>query len=278
MVLICSAQVAPVWENPEKTILRSEPCVRQASDAGAAMVCFPEQFATGWDPLSKKNIQDRNGPVVRALRRYAMEYGLAVLGSFRETYHPHPRNTCIVFDDQGSEIAHYSKCHLFTPGHEEQAYTAGEHLGLFDLGGLRFGIGICYDLRFSPLFSAYTRAGADAVVIPAAWPASRSVHWDLFIRSRAAEHQIYIAGINTTGQTPVDIYRGGSMTADPTGSVIAGLGEAEGLLMSDIQPQVVTEARRALPVQEDRRPDLYHRLMIPGGGKTSSGGPADPGV
>ncbi len=275
MVLICSAQVAPVWENPEKTIRRTEPCVRQASDAGAVLVCFPEQFATGWDPLSKKYIQDRNGPVVRALRRYAMEYGLAVLGSFREAYHPHPRNTCIVFDDHGRELAHYSKCHLFTPGHEDQAFTAGEHLGLFECGGLRFGIGICYDLRFSPLFSAYIRAGAEAVVIPAAWPASRSVHWDLFIRSRAVEHQLYIAGINTTGQTPVDTYSGGSMTADPTGVVIAGLGEAEGLLMSELNLQTVSDVRKALPVRQDRRPDLYHRLITPDRKETPPMDPSD---
>jgi omega-amidase len=263
MVLICSAQVSPVWENPEKTILRSEPCVRKASEAGAGLVCFPEQFATGWDPLSKKHIQDRTGTVVQALRHYAMEYGLAVLGSFREAYHPHPRNTCIVFDEQGRELTHYSKCHLFTPGHEDRAFTAGEQLGLFELGGVRFGIGICYDLRFSPLFSAYARAEADAIVVPAAWPSSRSGHWDLFIRSRAAEHQLYVAGINTTGQTPVDTYKGSSMTADPTGEVVASLGEGEDILVSDIRPQRVTEVRRALPVRKDRRPDLYHRLITP---------------
>jgi Predicted amidohydrolase len=278
MVLICSAQVSPIWEDPEKTITHSELFVRQASEAGAELVCFPEQFATGWDPLSGRHIQDRNGPVVRALRRYAMDYGLAVLGSFREASYPHPRNTCIVFDKLGRELAHYSKCHLFTPGREDQAYSAGDTLGLFELAGARFGIAICYDLRFSPLFSAYARAGAEAVVVPAAWPASRRSHWDLFIRSRAAEHQLYVAGINTAGQTPVDTYRGGSMTADPTGEVIASLGEGEGLLVSDIQPQMVSDARRALPVRKDRRPGLYHRLNTPAGKEISSGGPADPGV
>ena len=71
---------------------------------------------------------------------------------------------------------------------------------------------------------------------------------------------MYIIGVNTTGQTPIECYSGASMTADPHGTIISRANEAEQLLFCDLDPSVVDEARRSLPVAKRRKDHVYERL------------------
>jgi predicted amidohydrolase len=254
-------QMGSVWEDPEATLRATEQFIREASENAGSLVCFPEQFATGWDPGSGKHVQDRDGFIVTSLREFAREYGIAILGSFREQYPGKPRNTCIVIDGNGEELVSYAKCHLFAPGHEQDSYLAGDSTGVFELEGIRFGLAICYDLRFNELFQVYAHQGVHAMIVPAAWPASRIGHWELFIRARALEHQMYVIGINTTGETPIDSYNGHSLAADPSGTVIAQVGSEETLLSVSLERDVVDRVRDAFPVVHDRNPELYNRLL-----------------
>ncbi|HUU75594.1 MAG TPA: nitrilase-related carbon-nitrogen hydrolase [Methanoregulaceae archaeon] len=260
-MLIFGAQIASNWEDPEKSLAKAEPLVKEAARLGGSLVCFPEQFATGWDPSSHMHLQGRDGPIVSRLGALASEYGIAVLGSFREMHDPLPRNTCIVLDRNGEEMASYSKCHLFSPAGEDRNYTHGNSPAIFDLEGNTLGIAICYDLRFSSLFRIYADAGVVGVLVPAAWPGSRSDHWELFIRARALEGQMYVVGVNTTGCTPVDSYAGGSMTADPGGQIICRLGEDDGLMKASIDRNAVEDARSCIPVSRDRRTDLSRYII-----------------
>lgn len=256
----CSAQIESCWESPEKTSRKAESCIEKAASFDATIIAFPEQFATGWDPCSKRHIQDSSGTIVSALKKYAAEYSIAILGSFRERRKPLPANTAILVGADGSVSAMYAKMHPFTLVHEEQYYAAGDEIALFEIESMKFGIAICYDLRFPLLFQIYAHQGVHGVFVPAAWPAGRINHWELFIKARALENQMYIIGVNTVGKTPVDQYAGASMTADPDGNIIARAGDTEELLISDLDPAAVEVARSRLPVSKDRRTELYHRL------------------
>jgi predicted amidohydrolase len=256
----CSAQVQSCWEHPHKTLQKIEPVIRSAASQGAGIIAFPEQFATGWDPCSDKHVQDSSGPIVTALRKYAEEYSIAVLGSFRQYHQPLPKNTAVAIGGDGSILALYAKMHPFTFAHEERCYAAGNALAVFEVEGVKCGIAVCYDLRFASLFHLYAAKGVHGVFVPAAWPASRREHWELFIQARAAENQMYIIGINTVGENPVDVYAGASMTADPEGCIIAQAGSREEAIISDLDPGTVDEARHRFPVHQDHRTDLYHRL------------------
>jgi omega-amidase len=257
---ICSAQVAACWEDPEGTLQKIDPLIKDAASSGASLIAFPEQFATGWDPRSILHIQDPSGPVVSALAGYAREYSIAIVGSFRQAATPLPKNTAVVIGRDGEISTLYAKMHPFTFAGEETHYSAGDDVAVFNLNGVRLGLAICYDLRFPELFRLYARRGVHGVIVPAAWPESRLQHWELFIMARAAENQMYVIGINTTGKNPVDTYAGCSMTADPDGSVIARADEREMLLYSDIEPALVEGTRKHFPAQNDRRTDLYRRL------------------
>jgi predicted amidohydrolase len=259
-VRICCAQISSVWEEPQKTLEKAAFFIRHAAASGASLICFPEQFATGWDPESGRNIQDTRGNIVSGLRELAGKNRIGILGSFRQGGGGKPRNTAIVIDQEGRISATYSKIHLFSHSHEQAGYDPGNELGLFTLGPLYCGIAICYDLRFPELFRLYAGRGAHVVFVPAAWPAQRLKHWELFITARAAENQMYVVGVNTTGSNPVDRYTGGSMAADPHGTVICRANDAEQLVFTDIDPAIVNAARRQFPVEKDRKEALYRSL------------------
>jgi predicted amidohydrolase len=265
-IRICSAQVAPVWEDPAATLVKAEAWTRYAASSGADLICFPEQFATGWDPASGKNVQEINGTIVSAIRRFAKENSIAILGSFRKATSAGPENTAVAIGKTCEVLCSYSKMHLFSPGHEDRFFIPGHDPGLFTIGPLSCGIAICYDLRFPELFRLYAMHGVQAIFVPSAWPAERIAHWELFIRARAAENQMYVIGINTTGTTPVAAYAGGSMTADPHGVIVQRAGGAEQVIFTDIDCNAVQEARRAFPVLCDRRDELYRSLQKKGQG------------
>lgn len=260
VIRACSAQMAPVWEEPEKTLVKAEILIRHAAAGGADIICFPEQVFTGWDPNSHEHIQDSDGLIVSFLQKAARDAGIAIIGSIRERSDPFPKNTAVVISNEGTILTTYAKIHLFSPAHENTAFSPGTGLGTFTLGSLKCGLAICYDLRFPEIFSAYAAQGVQAVFVPSAWPASRIRHWELFIAARAAENQMYVIGVNTTGKTPVDSYNGISMTADPNGAFISRAGEAEQLVFSAIDPVVADAAKSAFPVGKDRRVSLYRDL------------------
>ncbi|WP_292370265.1 nitrilase-related carbon-nitrogen hydrolase [Methanoregula sp. UBA64] len=257
----CSVQTAGVWESPEKNLIQAEQRISEAARAGAGLVAFPEQHLTGWDPKSSQNCEEITGPAVTGLRRLAKNYSIAIIGSFREAAVPKPKNTVVAIGSEGELLAQYSKIHLFTPGHEDRAFSPGTGLATFSVRGARFGLAICYDLRFPELFRLYRSEGVHAVIVPAAWPENRIRYWELFIQSRAAENQMYVVGVNTTGTTPVDRYSGSSMTADPHGTIIARAGPGEELLFYDIDPAFAETVRQEFPVNDDRKDALYVSLM-----------------
>ena len=260
-IRVCSAQLSNIWEDPEKTWEKAEGFITHAAKCGAQLICFPEQFATGWDPLSGKNVQNLKGSIITRLQACAKANRIAVIGSLREASSPYPKNTSVAIGNDGRILSTYSKIHLFSPAKEDEHFVPGQDLGIFRLGSLSCGLAICYDLRFPELFRIYARKGVQAIFVPAAWPKSRIRHWELFIQARAAENQMYVIGVNTTGTTPVDRYSGSSMAADPHGTIISRANEAEQLLFIDLDPAEVTAARSALPVENDRKDALYHTLL-----------------
>jgi predicted amidohydrolase len=261
VVRICCAQITGTWEDPAQTLERAGYFIRHASSSGADLICFPEQFSTGWDPKSTKNLEEIDGSIVSSLKELARDNNIAILGSFRQEGAHLPKNTAFVVGNDGHILSTYAKIHLFGPAGEDERFLPGTDLGIFSLGPLTCGIAICYDLRFPELFQIYAKRGAQVIFVPAAWPEKRILHWELFIRTRAAENQVYIVGVNTTGITPVDYYSGDSMIADPHGTIIQRATEAEQLLFVDLDPAVVETARRSFPVEKDRKDGLYRTLL-----------------
>ncbi|BBL67657.1 nitrilase-related carbon-nitrogen hydrolase [Methanoculleus chikugoensis] len=262
MTKITLAQITGGRGSPAEMLEAAGRMAGEAGAAGASLICFPEQFVTGWSPkIPPGSGEPLDGPLTVAFSRIAQENGIAVAGSIVEAGEGClPKNTVVVLDKDGELLAAYAKIHLFSPEGEDRYYTAGDRIATFTVDGTKFGIAVCYDLRFPELFRIYAIAGVECMLVPAAWPCSRLSHWETLLPARALENRYYVAGINTAGR-PGAPCCGGSLAADPDGTVIGRCGAGEEALTVEVDPAAVHEAQSTLPSLSDRRSDLYHRLL-----------------
>jgi predicted amidohydrolase len=121
----------------------------------------------------------------------------------------------------------------------------------FACAGLTVGLMTCYDVRFPELARLLTTAGADVLVLPAAWVRGpeKERHWELMLAARAVENTVYVVGAGECGARNI----GNSMVVDPLGVVRARLSAEPGLLVAELSAERVADARRRLPVLANRR-------------------------
>jgi predicted amidohydrolase len=175
-------------------------------------------------------------------------------------------NTTVVFDPEGRELARYRKIHLFdivTPdglGYVESAtYGAGNEIVTCEIGGLRVGLAICYDVRFPELFLALRRAGAELIFLPAAFTLQTGKdHWETLVRARAIETQCWMAAPATWGQHIDEtggprLTYGHSLICNPWGHVVAKASDGTGWTTARIDPALTERVRRDMPVLDHRR-------------------------
>lgn len=167
------------------------------------------------------------------------------------------RNLCVVIDPEGREVSSYQKIHPFSLGGEDGIFAGGKTVATAMVGGFTLQTAVCYDLRFPELFRAGlgrgAGGGADLIVVPANWPASRREHWDVLLRARAIENQCYVAGVNCLGTQHGTSYAGGTALVSPKGDVLAAGGEAEGIVSAAISADHIRAWRRVFPALRDRK-------------------------
>jgi deaminated glutathione amidase len=228
--------------------------------AGVDLVVFPEAFArdfgeAGSDVSTYAEATD--GPFATEVARVAEVRGTTVVaGMFESSADPdRPFNTLVV---RGAASAEYRKIHLYDSfGYRESdRLTAGPVEGppgaaLVKVGGFTLGLMTCYDLRFPELARSLVDAGAEVLVVPAAWVAGpRKVdHWRTLLRARAIENTVFVVA----AAQPAPRYSGHSMVLDPLGDVLAEAGDDGEILAATLRRDVLEEARRTNPSLANRR-------------------------
>ena len=114
---------------------------------------------------------------------------------------------------------------------------------------LRLGLSICYDLRFPELYRQLWRAGADALLVPAAFTAHTGrAHWHVLLRARAIENQAYVIAAAQVGRHNEKRETfGHSLAIDPWGLVGGELPAGEGVVVATLERAVLAEIRRNMP-------------------------------
>lgn len=223
---------------------------------GADLVVFPEVFSRDFGtPGSalQEYAEPLGGPFVTEVDRVARERGTTILaGMLERSGDPaKPFNTLVL---RGAVRSEYRKIHLYDSfGYRESdVLSAGDPAPcVVELGGARVGLMTCYDLRFPELARALVDAGAEVIVVPAAWVAGdRKVdHWRTLVRARAIENTVYVVAC---GQ-PAPRYCGHSLVVDPLGDVLAAAGEGSEVIRATLSAERLAEARRLNPSLVNRR-------------------------
>jgi predicted amidohydrolase len=224
----------------------------------ADLVVLPEVFQRDLgrpDEELGPDAEDLDGPFVQALTAKAAEHGGTwVAGMIERTDDGRPFNTLVVVDGSGLR-ASYRKIHLYDSfGYlESDRLVAGDRTPvLLELGDTVVGLMTCYDLRFPELSRELSRAGADLLVVPAAWVAGprKVAHWRALAVARAIENLTYVAAV---GQ-PAPRYSGHTLLVDPRGEIVAEAGEDDGeVVTGEVDPEVTTAAREENPSLLNRR-------------------------
>ena len=237
----------------------------RAADAGADVAMLPEYV----DYLGRSSGQPAgettDGEFASFFADAARELGIWVhAGSFHEAA-PDGRtyNTSLVFDRSGQLVASYRKIHLFDveiPGRvamrESDHFAAGSAVAALEIEGVRFGLTICYDLRFPEL---YRRLAVDeqatVMVVPAAFMAHTGRdHWEVLLRARAIENQCYVLAAAQIGDhDPNRTCYGRSMVVDPWGTVVAQAPDVVGITVADLDFTRLETIRTQVPSLANRR-------------------------
>jgi predicted amidohydrolase len=234
-----------------------------AAQRDCDLVVLPELWPNGgftydtWEATA----EPLDGPLTKALAEAARTAGVVLhAGSFVER-HAQPldgrslTNTSVVFSSDGERLALYRKIHLFGFSEGEPALMgSGDEVVVVDTPVGRMGLATCYDLRFAEMFRQLGDDGAQLVVVPAAWPASRVGHWRVLAQARAIENQYVVVALNTVGEQYGKAMGGHSMVVDARGEVLVeGAADVEQVLRVDIDLADVGAWRSQFPVLADRR-------------------------
>jgi predicted amidohydrolase len=261
--------------------------VDRAADAGAELVVLPEYFSVaGGSTHLRAHAEPLDGPTMGWAADLARRHRIWLLaGSFPEAPRlgpaPGPEsdrrlsNTSCLVGPDGTVAATYRKIHLFDidvdgVAHRESDTTApGETLGLAPLSSpsdgddppVVLGLTVCYDLRFPELYRALALAGASVVAVPSAFTAATGPgHWEVLLRARAIEDQVFVIAAGQVGRLPPGMpdCHGHSMIVDPWGEVLAERTDpSPGVVTADLDFERQRRIRLELPVLAHRRPGTY---------------------
>ena len=242
--------------------------VTEAASNGAQVVALPEMWDCPYaNEYFREYAEPEDGETVKFMSRLASELGIYLIGgSISELDGDKVYNTSFCFDKEGNIIGKHRKTHLFDIDvkggirfMESDTLTAGESSTVIDTEFGKIGVAICYDVRFPELSRRMALDGAKLIVLPAAFNMTTGpAHWDLSMRARALDNQVYFAA-NSPARDEEGVYvaYGNSCIATPWGEFAAHADEKECIIYADIDFDYVDSIREQLPLLKHRRPELY---------------------
>jgi deaminated glutathione amidase len=267
LLRVAAVQLNSTGDKP-RNLSAAERLVRDAAADGAELVALPEKWnllAAGPDLLA--GAESLGGPSLSAARGWARDLGIHLLaGSIsEETGGEKAFNTSVLIGPSGEDLGVYRKIHMFDVDaggisyRESEHEQAGAEVVTAPVGGLIAGMSVCYDLRFPELFRILALRGARLIAVPSAFTAATGRdHWEVLLRSRAIENQLFVLAPNQVGQAPPHYESfGRSAIVDPWGVVLATAPDEECFVAADLDLGAQERIRESLPALANRQPGAY---------------------
>lgn len=226
---------------------------------GAEIIILPELWSCGFDNTNLIDHAEKTPAIIEILKEKAVYHNLILAGSLPELSDGKIYNTLYLIDKNGEVIASYRKIHLFTLSGEDNYFTAGKKAVMVKTSIGPVGLMICYDLRFPELCRSLALQGALLVFISAQWPLARIEHWNILLKARALENQIFIIAANMCGRDSNLVYGGCSQIISPQGKILAMAEDKANILKADINLNEIKEFRKQIPCLKERIPDAYFK-------------------
>ena len=263
---------------PQANLEAAVKLIGQAKDNGADYVLTPEM--TNIMELSREALfsvitEEEKDASLAAFQDLARKLSLYLhVGSLAiRVSHDKAVNRSFVINPKGEIVARYDKIHMFDVDlgrgesyRESNSYRSGELAVLTDLPWGRFGLSICYDLRFPALYRALAEGGATILTIPSAFTrVTGEAHWHVLVRARAIETGSFVLAAAQGGkhENGRETY-GHSLVVDPWGRILAEGSTDPDVIMAEIDPAEVAAARAKIPsLQHGRRFEMVEPMAEP---------------
>ncbi|SRR6266487_3927437 len=259
---IAAAQILCSLGDPKANALKIRDFSVQAKEAGVDLIVFPEMTDTGYSmPVIQAHAAPWTHGFVPQLQEIARDLSIAIISGVSEREDESIYNSQIFVDGDGKVVSKYRKVHLFAsaPIAEHKCFSPGNEFTSFTFAGLRFGLGICYDLRFPEMYRKLAvENNVNAFIVSSAWPFPRVEHFQTLAVARAIENQSYMIVANRVGADDGAAFCGTSTIIDPYGVIIASASQdREERIQAEISGDAVKSVRSQMEVFAHRRPDLY---------------------
>lgn len=242
----------------EENLASARKQIISAAEGGSNLILLPELWSTGFDLNNSRRLAQENHALLPEINRLAGQLSIAIGGSLLLEEDGKVYNSFILFSPNVAQPAYYHKIHLFRLMDENRFLSPGSQPVTTDTGWGQAGLAVCYDLRFPELFRWYAAAGASLILLVGEWPLQRINHWQALTRARAIENQCFVLAVNCVGETGGTQFGGRSVAITPWGeALVEGSQSDPQLLQAELDLSLVDQVRQAIPVFEDRRPDIF---------------------
>ncbi|HWQ80576.1 MAG TPA: carbon-nitrogen hydrolase family protein [Anaerovoracaceae bacterium] len=264
-IALCQMKISM---DKEQNLAKAESMIREAAEKGARVVALPEMFNCPYsNKYFREYAEEAGGKTARLLSSLAGELKVYLVGgSIPELDQGNIYNTSFSFNPAGEIIGRHRKIHLFDIDikggirfKESETLTPGETVTILDTEYCKIGVAICYDVRFPELFRKMALDGARLVILPGAFNMTTGpAHWELTMRARALDNQIYFAAVSPARDTegPYQAY-GHSCVVNPWGEFSGKTDARESIVYAEIDLDYLEAIRDQLPLLKHRRPALY---------------------
>ena len=270
-IKVAVAQMNSIAGNVDANLEKVEALMRSAAHMNAQLVIVPETFTTGWDVADKLDeVSDTiPGRVSDRIGRLTRELNLFFYGSFIEKNGDKYHNTGVFISPNGEILARYRKVHLFSA--EKEMFVPGDEPAIVETELGTFGLTICMDLLFPEYIRGLVLKGADYILNSTDWLRYGPLdEWQWHYKQpralaciRALENTVCLAMACQWGLEGEFTKFGYSCIVSPSGRILAGIEEGEGVVVRDLTIEGVKEWRQIASYLADRKDhlDLYRKQL-----------------
>jgi predicted amidohydrolase len=259
-----------VTNQVEENVQTAVELIKEAVKSSPDVVVLPENFhMMGRKSEFFEAAETIDGPTLTKLKHLAKEKGIYIVAGTMNLRVPGEeklKNTCCVINPEGEIQDVYEKIHTFNAQIGGRTITgskveqAGGKIVVTSIKGVPVGLGVCFDLRFPEMFRIMALKGAKVIIVPAIFMLHTGKdHWEVLLRARAIENQVYMVAPATYGTFPPhhEWSYGRSMVVDPWGIVTAQASDQTCVITADLDLNWVEDVRKRVPTLTQRRPDVY---------------------
>ncbi len=272
-ITVAAVQMKPTLGEPEENLVKMSDFVSTiASQQRVDLIIFPELATSGYElGVRFTEIAQRvPGPTINLMAQRANEHGVYIAFGMvtKEKVESVLYNSAVLVGPDGELVDTYNKIHL--RGEERMAFREGFRIPVFETELGTIGLMLGWDLAFPEVARSLALDGAEVLCVMANWESTNIEEWKTYLKARAYENALFVAGANRVGEDVTLTFGGESMVVGPRGQSYASLTSEvdpesgkplEGYCVARIDLDEVRRYREEFQTLQSRQPTVYRTIV-----------------